>query len=50
MAIMQFGQMKMQIYTLGAAGTIARFLPGALAVAKKGNWVIEASNSMSERP
>ena len=35
---------------IGAAGTIARFLPGALAVAKKGNWVIEASNRMSERP
>ena len=35
---------------VGAAGTIARFLPGALAVAKNGNWVIEASNSMSERP
>lgn len=35
---------------IGAAGTIARFLPGALAVAKNGNWVIEASNSMSERP
>lgn len=35
---------------IGAAGTIARFLPGALAVAKKGNWLIEASNRMSERP
>ncbi|MBE1556787.1 3-phosphoshikimate 1-carboxyvinyltransferase [Sporosarcina limicola] len=35
---------------IGAAGTIARFLPGALAVAKKGSWVIEASNRMSERP
>ncbi|UOR12875.1 3-phosphoshikimate 1-carboxyvinyltransferase [Halobacillus amylolyticus] len=35
---------------IGAAGTIARFLPGALAVSKEGNWVLEASNRMSERP
>lgn len=35
---------------IGAAGTIARFLPGALAVGKKGNWLLEASNRMSERP
>nr|WP_236690289.1 3-phosphoshikimate 1-carboxyvinyltransferase [Alkalihalobacillus macyae] len=35
---------------IGAAGTIARFLPGALAIAKNGNWILEASNRMSERP
>lgn len=35
---------------IGAAGTTARFLPGALAVAKNGNWVMEASKRMSERP
>ncbi|WP_257350906.1 3-phosphoshikimate 1-carboxyvinyltransferase [Pseudalkalibacillus decolorationis] len=35
---------------IGAAGTIARFLPGALAAGKEGNWVLEASNRMSERP
>ncbi|WP_170006127.1 3-phosphoshikimate 1-carboxyvinyltransferase [Bacillus fonticola] len=35
---------------IGAAGTIARFLPGALAVGKKGDWVLEASKRMSERP
>ena len=35
---------------IGAAGTTARFLPGALAVAKNGNWMVEASKRMSERP
>jgi 3-phosphoshikimate 1-carboxyvinyltransferase len=35
---------------IGAAGTIARFLPGALAVGGKGDWTLEASNRMSERP
>jgi 3-phosphoshikimate 1-carboxyvinyltransferase len=35
---------------IGAAGTIARFLPGALAICEEGNWIIEASNRMSERP
>jgi 3-phosphoshikimate 1-carboxyvinyltransferase len=35
---------------IGAAGTIARFLPGALALSEKGNWEIEASESMSKRP
>lgn len=35
---------------IGAAGTIARFLPGVLAASKSGNWVVEASNRMSERP
>lgn len=40
---------KADLY-IGAAGTIARFLPGALAAGKSGNWVVEASNRMSERP
>ncbi|MDQ0860935.1 3-phosphoshikimate 1-carboxyvinyltransferase [Bacillus sp. V2I10] len=35
---------------IGAAGTIARFLPGALAVSSEGIWEIEASKSMSKRP
>ncbi|MGZ4163030.1 MAG: 3-phosphoshikimate 1-carboxyvinyltransferase [Tumebacillaceae bacterium] len=35
---------------IGAAGTTARFLPGALAGAKQGRWVIRASKRMSERP
>ncbi|WP_214483482.1 3-phosphoshikimate 1-carboxyvinyltransferase [Bacillus sp. SM2101] len=35
---------------IGAAGTIARFLPGVLAIANKGSWEIHASKRMSERP
>lgn len=35
---------------IGAAGTIARFLPGSLALSNSGTWVIEASESMSKRP
>lgn len=35
---------------IGATGTIARFLPGALALSSKGTWEIEASESMSKRP
>lgn len=35
---------------IGAAGTVARFLPGALAVSNEGKWAIEASESMSKRP
>ncbi|WP_226556463.1 3-phosphoshikimate 1-carboxyvinyltransferase [Priestia aryabhattai] len=35
---------------IGAAGTIARFLPGALAVSGTGIWELEASKSMSKRP
>jgi 3-phosphoshikimate 1-carboxyvinyltransferase len=35
---------------IGAAGTIARFLPGALAAGTEGDWIIEASSRMSERP
>ncbi|SDI60332.1 3-phosphoshikimate 1-carboxyvinyltransferase [Alteribacillus bidgolensis] len=35
---------------IGAAGTIARFLPGALASSKAGTFKVEASKRMSERP
>lgn len=35
---------------IGAAGTTARFLPGGLAAAEGGKWVVEASKRMSERP
>ncbi|WP_035712021.1 3-phosphoshikimate 1-carboxyvinyltransferase [Salibacterium aidingense] len=35
---------------IGAAGTIARFLPGALAVGDHGTFTVEASTRMSERP
>lgn len=35
---------------VGAAGTTARFLPGMLAAAKEGNWVVEGSERMNERP
>ena len=35
---------------IGAAGTIARFLPGSLAVSGEGAWKIEASRTMSKRP
>lgn len=35
---------------IGAAGTIARFLPGVLAVSGEGKWEIVASESMSKRP
>jgi 3-phosphoshikimate 1-carboxyvinyltransferase len=35
---------------IGAAGTIARFLPGALATAPKGEWTLRASKRMQERP
>lgn len=35
---------------IGAAGTIARFLPGALAISDEGSWEITASESMSKRP
>ncbi|MFB5664310.1 3-phosphoshikimate 1-carboxyvinyltransferase [Alteribacillus sp. HJP-4] len=40
---------KADLY-IGAAGTIARFLPGALAAGKGGVYTIEASRRMSERP
>jgi 3-phosphoshikimate 1-carboxyvinyltransferase len=33
----------------GAAGTVARFLPGALAVSK-GSWTVSGSKRMQERP
>lgn len=35
---------------LGAAGTLARFLPGALAAAPSGAWRLHGSRSLSERP
>ncbi len=35
---------------IGAAGTTARFLPGTLAACAAGEWTIEASERMSERP
>ncbi|RSL28821.1 3-phosphoshikimate 1-carboxyvinyltransferase [Salibacterium salarium] len=35
---------------IGAAGTVARFLPGALAVSDEGTFTVEASKRMSERP
>lgn len=44
------GKWKSANLYIGAAGTIARFLPGALAVSGEGTWKIEASKSMSKRP
>ncbi|NOU94928.1 3-phosphoshikimate 1-carboxyvinyltransferase [Paenibacillus sp. LMG 31456] len=35
---------------IGAAGTIARFLPGALAAGSSGSWVLEGNERLSERP
>jgi 3-phosphoshikimate 1-carboxyvinyltransferase len=35
---------------LGAAGTIARFLPGALAAAEAGRWRLKGSRSLNMRP
>ncbi|MCM2677150.1 3-phosphoshikimate 1-carboxyvinyltransferase [Alkalicoccobacillus plakortidis] len=35
---------------IGAAGTTARFLPGTLAAANSGEWFVEASERMSQRP
>ncbi|MDQ0207769.1 3-phosphoshikimate 1-carboxyvinyltransferase [Alkalicoccobacillus murimartini] len=35
---------------IGAAGTTARFLPGALAASHEGEWLVEASERMSQRP
>ncbi|HEU5139411.1 MAG TPA: 3-phosphoshikimate 1-carboxyvinyltransferase [Bacillales bacterium] len=35
---------------IGASGTNGRFLPGALAVGEEGDWEVEASQRMSERP
>ncbi|SFM06132.1 3-phosphoshikimate 1-carboxyvinyltransferase [Paenibacillus sp. 1_12] len=35
---------------LGAAGTAARFLPGALAASASGQWLVEGSQRLSERP
>jgi 3-phosphoshikimate 1-carboxyvinyltransferase len=35
---------------IGAAGTIARFLPGALAIAKEGSWKVDGIPQLRERP
>lgn len=35
---------------LGASGTLARFLPGALAVSPGGQWTLTGSNRLAERP
>jgi len=35
---------------IGAAGTTARFLPGVLAAAPTGNWLLEGSERLKERP
>jgi 3-phosphoshikimate 1-carboxyvinyltransferase len=40
---------KTDLY-IGAAGTTARFLPGTLAAANSGEWILEASERMSQRP
>ncbi|PYI52088.1 3-phosphoshikimate 1-carboxyvinyltransferase [Paenibacillus flagellatus] len=34
----------------GAAGTVARFLPGVLAASERGEWRLEGSRSLSDRP
>lgn len=35
---------------MGAAGTVARFLPGALAASAQGSWRLAGSARLSERP
>jgi 3-phosphoshikimate 1-carboxyvinyltransferase len=35
---------------VGASGTNARFLPGALTVAEEGHWVVDGSKRLRERP
>src|SRR5690606_27546139 len=35
---------------LGSAGTSARFLPGALAAAPKGAWLVDGSDQLRGRP
>lgn len=35
---------------IGAAGTIARFLPGALSIAKEGSWKIDGIPQLRDRP
>lgn len=44
------GHLKSNDLYIGAAGTIARFLPGVLAGSGEGEWKLEASQSMSKRP
>jgi 3-phosphoshikimate 1-carboxyvinyltransferase len=35
---------------IGAAGTIARFLPGALTISKTGRWKVDGIGQLRERP
>lgn len=35
---------------IGAAGTIARFLPGALTVCPEGEWIVDGAQQLRERP
>ncbi|GAA0360530.1 3-phosphoshikimate 1-carboxyvinyltransferase [Bacillus horti] len=35
---------------IGSAGTIARFLPGALAISQGGSWVVDGSQQLRDRP
>ncbi|WP_040979455.1 3-phosphoshikimate 1-carboxyvinyltransferase [Oceanobacillus jeddahense] len=44
------GHLRSNNLYIGAAGTIARFLPGVLAGSREGEWRLEASQSMSKRP
>ncbi len=44
------GHLRSNDLYIGAAGTIARFLPGVLAASREGEWNLEASESMSKRP
>lgn len=44
------GKWKSNDLYIGAAGTIARFLPGTLAAGNSGIWKLDASQSMRKRP
>lgn len=35
---------------IGASGTIGRFIPGAIAASSDGQWLVRASQRMSQRP
>lgn len=35
---------------IGSAGTIARFLPGALAVSPEGSWLVDGTDQLRNRP
>lgn len=41
---------KNQELFIGAAGTIARFLPGALALCEGGEWVVDGISQLRKRP